>query len=106
MKGVSLFAVTVVMAGCSHDAWFQTNDAVKQTAEEYSSNFRTIVLGGQNVDSRQTWNTASTVKLAVSSVVAEGVLKVYASSPVGKSVAPIYEGTIQKGESKSLALAE
>lgn len=105
MKGVSLFAVTVVMAGCSHDAWFQTNDAVKQTAEEYSSNFRTIVLGGQNVDSRQTWNTASTVRIAVSSVVAEGILKVYASSPVGKSVAPIYEGTIQKGESKSLALA-
>jgi hypothetical protein len=33
MKGVSLFAIAVVMASCSHDAWFQTNDAVKQTAE-------------------------------------------------------------------------
>ena len=105
MKGVALFGAAILVAGCSHDAWNQTYDGTQQFAAEYSSNFRTLVLNGQNVDPNQTWNTASTVKLDVSSEIAEGTLKVYASSPVGKSVAPLYEGTIQKGESKSLTLA-
>jgi hypothetical protein len=105
MKGVALLGAAILVAGCSHDAWNQTYDGTQQFAAEYSSNFRTLVLNGQNVDPNQTWNTASTVKLDVSSEIAEGTLKVYASSPVGKSVAPLYEGTIQKGESKSLTLA-
>ena len=105
MKGVALLGAAILVAGCSHDAWHQTYDSTQQFAAEYSSNFRTLVLNGQNVDPNQTWNTASTVKLDVSSEIAEGTLKVYASSPVGKSVAPLYEGTIQKGESKSLTLA-
>ena len=105
MKGVALFGAAILVAGCSHDAWNQTYDGTQQFAAEYSSNFRTLVLNGRNVDPNQTWNTASTVKLDVSSEIAEGTLKVYASSPVGKSVAPLYEGTIQKGESKSLTLA-
>ena len=105
MKGVALIGAAILVAGCSHDAWHQTYDGTQQFAAEYSSNFRTLVLNGQNVDPNQTWNTASTVKLDVSSEIAEGTLKVYASSPVGKSVAPLYEGTIQKGESKSLTLA-
>ena len=66
MKGVSLLAV-IALTSCSHDAWFRTNDAVKQEAEEYSSNFKTIVLGGQEVDSRQTWNTAVSTQITLTS---------------------------------------
>ena len=66
LKGVSLLTV-IAFASCSHDAWFQKNDRAKQMEEEYSSNFRTIVLGGQNVDSRQTWNTAVTTQINLTS---------------------------------------
>ena len=105
MKGVALLGAAILVAGCSHDAWNQTYDGTQQFAAEYSSNFRTLVLNGQNVDPNQTWNTTNTVNLTISSENAEGTLKVYTSSPVGKSVAPIYEGTIQQGESKSVTMA-
>ena len=105
MKGVALLGATILIVSCSHDSWNQTNSATQRDAEEYASNFKNVVMGGQNVDSRQTWNTAVTVRLDVSSEIAEGTLKVYTSSPVGKSVAPIYEGTIQKGETKSVTMA-
>ena len=62
MKGISLLAV-IAFTSCSHDAWFQTNDKVKQEADQYSSNFKTIVLGGQDADARQTWNTAVSTQI-------------------------------------------
>lgn len=104
MKGGSLFAVMILTA-CSHDAWFQKNDAAQQDAEEYSSNFKSIVLEGQEVDSRQTWNTAVRTMITLTSVKA-GTLKIYATDPAqGTTVAALYTGVIGKGETKTFAVA-
>ena len=105
MKGVSLFAISVMLVGCSHDAWFQTNNRVKQMEEEYSSNFKTIVLGGQDVDARQTWNTAVSTQITLTSA-KTGTLKIYATDPAqGSSVAALYTGSISKGETKTFTVA-
>ena len=105
MKGVSLFAISVMLVGCSHDAWFQTNNRVKQMEEEYSSNFKTIVLGGQDVDARQTWNTAVSTQITLTSA-KTGTLKIYATDPAqGTSVAALYTGSISKGETKTFTVA-
>ena len=105
MKGVSLFAISVMLVGCSHDAWFQTNNRVKQMEEEYSSNFKTIVLGGQDVDARQTWNTAVSTQITLTSA-KTGTLKIYATDPAqGTAVAALYTGSISKGETKTFTVA-
>ena len=105
MKGVSLFAISVMLVGCSHDAWFQTNNRVKQMEEEYSSNFKTIVLGGQDVDARQTWNTAVSTQITLTSA-KTGTLKIYATDPAqGTAVAALYTSSISKGETKTFTVA-
>ena len=104
LKGVSLLTV-IAFASCSHDAWFQKNDRAKQMEEEYSSNFKTIVLGGQDVDARQTWNTAVSTQITLTSAKA-GTLKIYATDPAqGTAVAALYTGSINKGETKTFTVA-
>ncbi len=97
MKGVALLGAAILVAGCSHDAWHQTYDGTQQFAAEYSSNFRTLVLNGQNVDPNQTWNTAVTTKVNVS-VVKAGTLKIYSANPFGNTVAPLYESPVEAGQ--------
>ena len=105
MKGVSLFAISAMLVGCSHDAWFQTNNRAKQMEEEYASNFKTIVLGGQDVDARQTWNTAVSTQITLTSA-KTGTLKIYATDPAqGTTVAALYTGSIAKGETKTFTVA-
>ena len=104
LKGVSLLTV-IAFASCSHDAWFQKNDRAKQMEEEYSSNFKTIVLGGQDVDARQTWNTAVSTQITLTSA-KTGTLKIYATDPAqGTAVAALYTGSINKGETKTFTVA-
>lgn len=104
MKGVSLLAV-IALTSCSHDAWFQTNDKVKQEADQYSSNFKTIVLGGQDADARQTWNTAVSTQITLTSA-KTGTLKIYAADPAqGTVVAALYTSSINKGETKTFTVA-
>ena len=104
LKGVSLLTV-IAFASCSHDAWFQKNDRAKQMEEEYSSNFKTIVLGGQDVDARQTWNTAVSTQITLTSAKA-GTLKIYATDPAqGTAVAALYTGSINNGETKTFTVA-
>lgn len=45
MNGAALLGTALLAVSCSHDAWFQTSDAAQRAAEEYSSNFKTVVLG-------------------------------------------------------------
>lgn len=97
MKGVALFGAAILVAGCSHDAWHQTYDGTQQFAAEYSSNFRTLVLNGRNVDPNQMWNTAVTTKVNVS-VVKAGTLKIYSANPFGNTVAPLYESPVEAGQ--------
>ena len=105
MKGASLFATALLIAGCSHDAWNQSNDAALQLAEEYSNNFKNIVLGGQDVDSRQTWNTAVSTQITLTSA-KTGTLKIYATDPAqGSTVAALYTGAISQGETKTFSVA-
>ena len=104
MKGISLLAV-IAFTSCSHDAWFQTNDKVKQEADQYSSNFKTIVLGGQDADARQTWNTAVSTQITLTSA-KTGTLKIYAADPAqGTVVAALYTSSINKGETKTFTVA-
>ena len=81
MKGVALLGVAIITVSCSHDAWFQTNDATQRDAEEYASNFKNIVMGGQNVDSRQTWNTAVTTQINLTSA-KSGIMRVFTVDPL------------------------
>lgn len=105
MRCVGLVAVGAIMASCSHDAWNQTNDATLQLVDEYSSNFKTIVLGGQDVDSRQTWNTAVSTQITLTSAKA-GTLKIYSTDPAqGTTVAALYTGSIGKGETQTFTVA-
>ena len=105
MKGVALLGVAIITVSCSHDAWFQTNDATQRDAEEYASNFKNIVMGGQNVDSRQTWNTAVTTQINLTSA-KTGTLKIYTADPgQGSAVAALYTGSVNKGEEKHLTVA-
>ena len=105
MKGVALLGATILTVSCSHDAWFQTNDATQRDAEEYASNFKNVVMGGQNVDSRQTWNTAVTTQINLTSA-KTGTLKIYTADPgQGSAVAALYTGSVNKGEEKHLTVA-
>ena len=105
MKGVAILAVGLTIASCSHDAWNQQTDRAWQAAEEYSSNFKNIVMGGQNVDGRQTWTTAVTTQITLTSAKA-GTLKIYATDPAqGTSVAALYTSAIGKGETRTFSVA-
>ena len=76
MKGVALLGATILIVSCSHDSWNQTNSATQRDAEEYTSNFKNIVMGGQDVDSRQTWNTAVTTQINLTSA-KSGIMRVF-----------------------------
>ena len=105
MKGVALLGATILIVSCSHDSWNQTNSATQRDAEEYTSNFKNIVMGGQNVDSRQTWNTAVTTQINLTSA-KTGTLKIYTADPgQGSAVAALYTGSVNKGEEKHLTVA-
>jgi hypothetical protein len=81
MKGVALLGATILTVSCSHDAWFQTNDATQRDVEEYASNFKNVVMGGQNVDSGQTWNTAVTTQINLTSA-KSGIMRVFTVDPL------------------------
>ena len=105
MNGAALLGTALLAVSCSHDAWFQTSDAAQRAAEEYSSNFKTVVLGGQDVDSRQTWNTAVSTQITLTSA-KTGTLKIYTTDPAqGTTVAALYTGNINKGETKTFTVA-
>ena len=105
MKGVALLGATILIVSCSHDSWNQTNSATQRDAEEYTSNFKNIVMGGQDVDSRQTWNTAVTTQINLTSA-KTGTLKIYTADPgQGSAVAALYTGSVNKGEEKHLTVA-
>ena len=105
MKGVALLGATILTVSCSHDSWNQTNSATQRDAEEYASNFKNVVMGGQNVDSRQTWNTAVTTQINLTSA-KTGTLKIYTADPgQGSAVAALYTGSVNKGEEKHLTVA-
>lgn len=94
-----------MIVSCSHDSWNQTNSATQRDAEEYASNFKNVVMGGQNVDSRQTWNTAVTTQINLTSA-KTGTLKIYTADPgQGSAVAALYTGSVNKGEEKHLTVA-
>lgn len=103
LKGVALVAVAFTVASC-HKGWGEVYDEDYQN-REFQSNFKAIVMNGQDIDPRQTWNTAVTTSVQVKTDVA-GVLKVYGQNPLGQCLAPLYTATVAKGETKSFAVAK
>ncbi len=93
-----MFCLT--LANCS-----KTEFSVQQVKEEeFTNNFQNILMEGKTIDPQQTWSTAKTVQLDVFSEIAEGVLKVYAASPVGQNVPALYVSSIEKGEQKTISV--
>ena len=97
MKSLSLAAIAVMtITSCSHDAWNQTYNPSEQTAYEFKSNFKNVVMGGNDIDANQTWSTAVTTKINIK-VSKAGTLKIYSQDPIGNVVAPFYTATVAKG---------
>ena len=105
MKSLSLAAIALMtITSCSHDAWNQTYNPSEQTAYEFKSNFKNVVMGGNDIDANQTWSTAVTTKISIKASKA-GTLKIYSQDPIGNVVAPFYTATVAKGETKSFTMA-
>ena len=81
LKGFALLGVAVLITSCSHDAWNQTSSAVQRKAEEFAANFKNIVMGGQDIDASQTWNTAVTTQITITPAKA-GVMRIFTTDPV------------------------
>ena len=108
MKSMALVAIAATAASCNHDAWNERPDTTKQQTQEYANNFRSIVLGGQNMDPRQTWNTAtsSTVKVSVNLNYNEDyTLYITESNPLtNKQSAYLAKAVITSGNTKTLTI--
>ena len=104
MKSMAFAAVAVMTASCSHNAWNQEYNPSEQTAYEFKSNFKNVVMGGNDIDANQTWSTAVTTKISIKASKA-GTLKIYSQDPIGNVVAPFYTATVAKGETKSFTMA-
>ena len=106
VKGGFLMALVASVMSCSHDAWNQPNDAAKQTVSDFQTNFKNVVLGGKNVDANQTFNTAVTTRITLTSA-KSGTLKVYAEDPAqGSTIAALYTTSINSGETKTFTVAK
>ena len=100
MKATAALALCLAAVGCSHDKdVFDTHAKEK----EYESKFNSGVLGGQDIDSRQTWNTTVATDVTVTSDEA-GTVKVYTTSPMAANVAPLTTIRIGAGETKTIVV--
>ena len=101
MKSVAAMALAVVAVGCSHDT-----DLYDQNAKEleFSSNFVNNVLGGQQVDGRQTWSTATKVTIKVNSEMS-GTLQIFTANPLGNLTPVLITKTLNAG-STTLTVAK
>lgn len=109
MKSMALVAIAAAAASCNHDAWNERPDTTKQQTQEYANNFRSIVLGGQNMDPRQTWNTATKANVKVSvNLDYEADYKVYITTadPLIKKGAYIGVAEIKSGQEAILSIAK
>lgn len=106
LKEIAAFALVFAAIGCSHD-----NDLYDQNAKEleFSSNFVNNVLGGQQVDGRQTWSTAkkATVKVTVNLDYGQDYkVYVFTSNPLlNKEATYIGMSNVQSGNSVSITMA-
>jgi len=103
VKSMAALAMGLVAVSCnkaSFDEGAYQNAKEQESQEQFVNN----VMGGQQIDPNQNWKTTTAVKLTVNSEIAEGVLKVYAATPVGQNVPALYVGTISKGEQKTITV--
>lgn len=102
LKSLAVVAVAFAVVGC-HKGWGEVYDEDYQN-REFQSNFKAIVMNGQDIDPRQTWNTAVTTHVQVEADV-DGTLKVYGQNPLGQTLAPLYTAAVTRGETTSFAVA-
>lgn len=109
MKSMALVAIAAAAASCNHDAWNERPDTTKQQTQEYANNFRSIVLGGQNMDPRQTWNTATSKSLSLNVALTDSrEYKVYAytcNPGINPQAAYIATTTVSAGGQKSISMS-
>ncbi len=109
MKGVALTAIALTVASCNHDAWDQQPNNSSQTAKEYEANFKSLVLGGQNIDASQTWSTTagSSVNVMVNlNYNEEYTLYITEENPLtNKSAAYLSKTVVTSGVSKKITVS-
>ena len=106
MKGAGAVVISLMATSCKHDLWNQQPDTTKKDVVEFQANFKNTVMGGQEVDANQTWNTAVTTRITLTSA-KTGTLKIYAKDPAqGSTVAALCTSSINSGETKSFVIAK
>ncbi len=103
LKGIAAMAVAFTAVSC-HSGWGEVYDE-NYAAKEFKANFSNIVMGGQEIDAQQTWNTAVTTRVSVKAT-KTGTLKIYTQNPIGNPIAPLYTGQVTKGATKLATLAK
>ena len=104
MKGLAVMAMGFVAVSCNKMDSFNPYAEQEIKQEEFTNNFQSSVLNGKSIDANQTWATTTLTTLNISSEIAEGTLKVYTTNPSNDNTAPIYIGTISKGEKKTITV--
>ena len=104
MKGMAVMALGLVAVSCNKMDPFNPYAEQEIKQKEFTNNFQSSVLNGKSIDANQTWATTTLTTLNISSEIAEGTLKVYTTNPSDDNTAPIYIGTISKGEKKTITV--
>ncbi len=60
-KGLVMMTLGIIVASCSKSEFYTQQAKV----DEFTDNFQTILMNGQEVDPNQTWSTASTIPVQV-----------------------------------------
>ena len=106
MKGIAVSAIAFSAISCNHDLWNQRNDTTNQDVAEFQANFKNTVMGNHDIDAQQTWNTAVTTTITLTSA-KSGTLKIYPKDPAqGSTIAALYTSTINSGETKTFVIAK
>ena len=104
MKSVAVAVLAVAATGCSHDL----PDYNAEVQEEFDNNFVNNVLGGQSIDPKQTWSTATNTQVNVSVNLdydAEYKVYIFAAAPIVGDAAYIGQTTLKSGETKTVNVA-
>ena len=106
IKGIAVSAIAFSAISCNHDLWNQRNDTTNQDVAEFQANFKNTVMGNHDIDAQQTWNTAVTTTITLTSA-KSGTLKIYPKDPAqGSTIAALYTSTINSGETKTFVIAK
>lgn len=91
-----MLAAGLVIAGCSRETDFYDPSLAENRFKE---NFKENVMDGVGIDAAQTWNTTESMSVEVTSA-APGIVRIYASNPIGSNAAALATRTVAEGTTK------